>query len=253
MEARLPQAKVIRIANILQQFANRKTCTKKDLLSLLGHMNFASRVIRPGRSFVSHLIALSTTVSENHHYVTLSAAVRSDLNMWSLFLRQWNGASFFLDDDITMAADLCIYTDATPTSFGGFYANKWFQDYFPPAFFQEQQSMALCELYPIVMAAVLWGNHWAQKRILFYCDNEATVQIINKGRSKVPSIMNLMRRLTYHSALCNFLIHAKHIPGKTNHIADAISRFQMPRFRCLAPQAEILPTPCLPLEALTMS
>jgi hypothetical protein len=173
--------------------------------------------------------------------------------MWSLFLRQWNGVSFFLDDNITLAADLYIYTDATPTSFGGFYANKWFQGQFPPAFFKEKQSMALCELYPIVMAAVLWGDRWAQKRILFYCDNEATVQIINKGRSKVPSLMNLMRRLTFHSASCNFTIHAKHIPGKINRIADALSRFQMPLFRCLAPQADTNPTPCLPIEDLMMS
>ena len=211
MEARLPREKVLRISSVLSSFAHKKTCVKRELLSLLGHMNFASRVIRPGRSFVSHLIALSTSVKELFHHVTLTAAVRSDLNMWSLFLRQWNGASFFLDDDITLAADLQLYTDATPTSFGGFFSSKWFQGYFPPEFFSEQQSMALCELYPIVMAVVLWGHQWAQKRILFFCDNQGTVDIISKGRSKVPSIMRLMRRITFQSAQYNFIIHARHI------------------------------------------
>ena len=28
-----------------------------------------------------------------------------------------------------------------------------------------------------------------KKRIVFYCDNESTVHIINKGRSKVQDIM----------------------------------------------------------------
>ena len=100
------------------------------------------------------------------------------------------------------------------------------------------------------MACVLWGRQWSEKRIMLYCDNAATVAIINKGRSKVPSIMKLMRRLTYHCAICNFVVMAKHIPGCTNDIADALSRFQMDRFRLLAPLADPLPTPCVPLQDL---
>ena len=252
MEARLPMEKVNRIQDTLAFFAKRKTCTKREILSLLGHMNFASRVVRPGRAFVSHLITLSTTVSELHHHITLNASVRSDLNMWSLFLQRWNGASFFLDEEISPASKLQIYTDATPTAFGGFFNSHWFQGHFPEAFMKEQQSMALCELFPIVMACVLWGSQWSQKRILFHCDNLATVQIITKGRSKVPSIMKLMRRLTFHCAIHNFVILAKHIPGKDNVIADALSRFQMATFRKLAPLADATPTACVPLEQLLM-
>ena len=215
-------------------------------------MSFASKVIRPGRSFVSHLISLSMTVKELHHHVPLTGDVRSDLNMWSLFLQQWNGASFFLDDNVTLAANLTLYTDATPTTFGGFYQTHWFQGVFPPDYFLEKQSMALAELYPIVMACALWGQSWGQKRILFYCDNLATVQIITKGRSKVPSIMKLMRKLTYLSCVLNFTVHAKHIPGVKNEIADALSRFQMDKFFRLAPQADPSLTPCAPWRDLMM-
>ena len=252
MEARLPVDKVKRIQDTLALYVKRKTCTKREILSLLGHMNFASRVVRPGRAFVSHLIALSTTVTELHHHITLNAAVRSDLKMWALFLEQWNCASFFLDEAISPASKLQIYTDATPTAFGGFFNKHWFQGHFPGEFMKEQQSMALCELYPIVMACVLWGSQWSQKRILFHCDNMATVQIITKGRSKVPSIMKLMRRLTYHCAIHNFVILAQHIPGKQNLIADALSRFQMTTFRKLAPLADETPTACVPLQHLMM-
>ena len=113
MQVRLPAQKVQRILEAITTFANRRTCTKRELLSLLGHMNFASKAIRHGRSFVAQLISLSTTVKKLHHHVTLSAAVRSDLQMWATFLLNWNGASFFLDDNITLAADIHIYTDAT--------------------------------------------------------------------------------------------------------------------------------------------
>jgi hypothetical protein len=43
----------------------------RELLQLLRHLNFASRVIVPGRSFVSYLIDLSTKVKELHYYDNL--------------------------------------------------------------------------------------------------------------------------------------------------------------------------------------
>ncbi|KAK3099253.1 hypothetical protein FSP39_001635 [Pinctada imbricata] len=252
MEARLPQDKLNRILSIIRQFSSKRTCTKRELLSLLGHLNFASRVVVPGRSFVSHLIAMSTNVKKLHHHVHLNKECRADLAMWAVFLEGWNGISFFLDDNITRAADIELFTDATPTSFGGIYNNQWFQGYFPISLQEEQMSMAFCELYPIVMACILWGSAWKRKRILFHCDNLATVEIIRKGRSNIPSIMKLMRSLTFQSAKCNFIIHAKHIPGVRNDIADALSRFQMDRFRRLAPQAEKDPTPCVSVKDILM-
>lgn len=98
-----------------------------------------------------------------------------------------------MNDNITNAADIHLYTDATQTSYGGIYINEWFQGDFPAEILDEQTSMAFFELYPIVMACVLWGHQWNRKRIVFNCDNLATVEIINKGRSKIPSIMKLMR------------------------------------------------------------
>jgi len=246
MEARLPENKRIRISELLKSFASRKSCTKRELLSILGHLNFACRVIHPGRSFVSYLISLSTTVTELHHHVKLTANCRLDIDMWGKFLAQWNGVSFFLDSDITEAADMHLFTDATDKAFGGCYGNHWFQDRFDSNVFQQKDmiSMAFLELYPIVAACVLWGKEWACKRILFHCDNMATVEIITKARSKVPSIMRLMRRLTWCAARDNFTVHARHIPGVKNCVADALSRFQMQKFRQLAPQADTVPTQC---------
>lgn len=253
MESRLPEEKVQRIISVLESFSVRPSCTKREMLSLLGHMNFASRCIRPGRSFVSHLIALSSSVRELHYHIKLTEECRSDLAMWALFLRNWNGVSFFLDDCVTSTADLHLYTDATRVAFGGIYNNQWFQGVFPSELLKLDTSMALFELYPIVMACVLWGSLWSRKRILFHCDNLATVEIINKGRSKIKCIMRLVRKLTFHSAINNFTVHARHIPGVDNNIADAISRFQMARFRRLAPFANVLPVPCLPMSSLMMT
>ncbi|VDI65046.1 Hypothetical predicted protein [Mytilus galloprovincialis] len=51
MQARLPQDKVKRITDFITLILSKKSCTRKELEQLLGHLNFATRVILPGRSF----------------------------------------------------------------------------------------------------------------------------------------------------------------------------------------------------------
>ena len=53
--------------------------------------------------------------------------------------------------------------------------------------------------------------------------------------------MHLVRALFLVTARFNFRICAAHVPGKTNRLADALSRFNLQEFHRLAPEAQ--PTP----------
>ena len=150
--------------------------------------------------------------------------------MWHIFLKQWNRVSFFYDTLTTSSDDLVLFTDAASTlGFGGYFQGRWFSSPWPSELsyiMESEMSMAFREFYPIVVAAVLWSKYWIKKkRIVFHCDNESTVHIINKGRSKVQDIMKLMRKLTWLAATNNFTFSSKHIPGVKNVISDALSRF----------------------------
>lgn len=252
MQARLPQEKVTRMTDFLVKVCNSKTCTKLELLQLLGHLNFASRVILQGRSFVSYLITLSTTVKQLHHRVTLSSECRLDIAMWLRFLRDWNGVSMFYDVDVTTAPDMALFTDAASTvGFGGFFDGQWFAEKWSPIMLSEidssyTMSMTFMELYPIVVAAIVWGDLWRSKRILFYCDNLGTVEVLRKGRSRSSLVMKLMRRLTWCAAKFNFTVLAEHIPGVHNTIADHLSRFQISEFFRICPQANPVRQLCPP-------
>jgi hypothetical protein len=164
--------------------------------------------------------------------------------MWHQLLSHWNGISMFLDADATTNLDLELFTDASGIGFGGYYQQQWFQARWTRDLRLENDpllSIAFQELYPIIVAAILWGKHWLRKRVLFHCDNMATVHILNKGRSKSPAIMKLMRRLVIVAATNNFMFQAAHIPGALNIIADSLSRFQMDRFREAAPESRAEP------------
>ena len=162
MITKLPQYNLCRIKDLLYVFLDRRTCTKRELLSLLGHLNYATRVIIHGRSFVSYLLTLAHSVKELHYHVTLNLGYLDDLRMWYEFLDQWNGISFFIDDNFVIAADFDLYTDTSSAiGFGGHFRNKWFQGKWPKLVIDESFSMAYLELCHIVIAAVLWGSDWA--------------------------------------------------------------------------------------------
>jgi hypothetical protein len=108
--------------------------------------------------------------------------------------------------------------------------------------------MAFLELYPIVVAAVFWGHLWTSKRILVLCDNEATVYIVNKGRSKCLYIMRLMCMLMWCACKNNCCFRSEHSPGVTNEISDSLSRLQLDRFKKLAPMADEVPYRCPPIS-----
>ena len=66
-------------------------CTRKELEQLLGRLNFASRVILPGRAFVAYLYRLMSSVKEAYHYVHLNNECKTDLQMLLELLTHWNG------------------------------------------------------------------------------------------------------------------------------------------------------------------
>ena len=108
--------------------------------------------------------------------------------------------------------------------FAGILAGQWFQGYWPTSW--QAFSIAVKELYPIVLALILWSHVLADKRLLVRCDNEAVVHVINNQTCKEQNIMSLIRTMTVTIMRNNVILRAKHVPGKKNIIADALSRFQ---------------------------
>ena len=81
MEARLPLDKVERIQASLASFESRKLCTLKDLelQSLIATLNFACKVVPPGRPFLQRMVELTRNVTQPHHHMKLSSGFFKDL------------------------------------------------------------------------------------------------------------------------------------------------------------------------------
>ena len=76
---RLPQEKLSGLLTLLHQWEHKKKCTKRELLSLIGSLSFAAKVVKPGRIFLRRLIDLSSTVHKLHHRISLNTEAKNDI------------------------------------------------------------------------------------------------------------------------------------------------------------------------------
>ena len=84
MEGRLPEDKVERIKSALSTFQSQRSTTLQELQSLIGTLNFACKVIPPGRSFLQRIIHLTRKVKKPHHHIKLTTGFYKDIEMWTI-------------------------------------------------------------------------------------------------------------------------------------------------------------------------
>ena len=241
----LPQDKLSALQADLKRWLVRQSCTKRQLLSLIGTMSFATKVIPAGRIFLRRLINLSTKAKALHHFLHIPCEAKADMRWWLEFLPTWNGSAPILEPEWTPSHSFHLFTDASSLhGFGAYFDGAWFRGpWAPHQHLGPQISIAWQELYAIVLAAQVWGHRWGRKRILAHCDNLAVVKIWDRYSSKSSTIMSLVRKLHFIAASHHFIIKFSHIQGVDNGIADALSRNDMTRFRRLAKTADIEMTP----------
>ena len=240
--AHLPIDKLSKLRVLLNSWASRQWCRRKEHESLIGHLHHAAKVVWPGRTFLRRMINLLCCFRNDGHPIRLNAEFHLDLKWWLQFLETWNRVSFWLYPGMSAAPTMEVTSDAAGALGHGAYFNlEWFNGLWFAC--QKPFLIAYKELFPVVIAAHVWGHLWFRQHILFRSDNEAVVTILNSRTSKVPCIMRLVCSLLMAAARFNFSFAAVHVPGVENPIADALSRFRWQDFRQLAPWAQPSPTP----------
>ena len=245
MEARLPDEKLDRVRQRVREWLGKNNATKREILSLVGLLQHAAKVVRPGRTFVQRMYSTAMKVRELDYFTRLNRDFRSDLHWWHTFLQDWNGASLLQPTSVAHP-DMILQTDASGSwGCAAVFETKWFQwqwseDWSPVV-------IMVKELVPIMLACAVWGPQMARKTVLFQCDNMGVVAAVQKGACKEQHAMHLLRWLWFFTAYYDIAISIEHIAGVRNCAADHLSRNNMQAFFLSVPQASLLPTP-LPLE-----
>ena len=106
------------------------------------------------------------------------------------------------------------------------------------------------ELFPIVVAAAVWGRAWYKALVEFHSDNMAVVEIIRKRSARDPRTHHLLRCFYFYAAFYQFDYCIVHVPGINNTLADAISRDNLSLFHSFLPQALRVHVPPMVLDLL---
>ena len=243
---RLPPDKLSALRTLLRDWSSRRTCTKRELLSLIGHLSFAAKVVKPGRLFLRRLIDLSTTTVDLSHRFHLSADALDDIHWWLQFLPEWNGIAYIQAPPVSNE-ELHLYTDASALGIGGVFGTRWFS--IPLAQFQRAPwappltpfNINFWELLALVVAVFSWLPDLRNREVTIHTDNLPLISVWSRG-SRNRHMMRLVRALFLQSARANANIVLRHVPGIFNSF-DLLSCLQVSGFRSLHPSSDPDPAP----------
>lgn len=245
-EFSLPQAKVDKMRNLIAVFLRRRKVLLKEMQSLLGLLAFAGKIMPVGRIFSRRLYMATAGLKSPFAHIRLTASLKDDLVVWADFLATFNGRSFFQSDFI-FAPDFRLFTDAAGSKgFAAIWGSHWSCGAWPEAWIRMKatRNVVLLELFPVLVAVALWGEFFANRRILVETDNKGVLFAVNCLSSSSLWVVKILRHLVFLCLKFNIWIKAKYTPGVLNNLADSLSRFQMQRFRELLPGADAEGTQC---------
>lgn len=254
MLVRIPMDKLDKLKLGVKYIIDHKKMKLKELESIVGLMAFCSRAIPSARAFTRRFYDVISAIrtKKSYYYVRINSEMKSDALVWLEFLQAFNGECYLTENIWKTNETINLFTDSAGSSdlgcaayFNGQYGQfRWPGDWANKEFMSD---LSFLEMVPVLMALYIWGDEFKNQRILFKIDNQSLVIILNKRTSRSKYVMQLLRPFVLLTMRNNIQFRAVHIFSSKNPIADALSRFQMVRFRELAPHASQTPAD-IPVE-----
>ena len=196
MRLRLREDKLEGVKTLVAEWWGWRSCRKRELESLIGHLSHACKVVR-GRRFLRGMIQLLAIAKKPFHFVRLN---EGDLEWWHAFFGPWNGVSMLFEVQ-AQNPRIEIWSDTS----GGWWCaaiweGQWFQIQWPDFPNFADTMIVAKKLLPIVVAAEVWGRFWAGCTLQCMCDNEAVVSVIRRGSGKDIHMVHMLRCLFFLEA-----------------------------------------------------
>ena len=162
------------------------SCVKRELQSLLGLLLYITKCVKYARFFLNRMLDCLKSAPEKG-VISLTPQFHQDLAWFNKFLVHFNGTTFFDHRKITnvFEVDACLQ---------GLGARCDDQVYYVPIQ-QGYNALNICHLerLNILVALRIWGCHFSHKKLIIKYDNEASVSVLNTGRTKDPTLAAIYR------------------------------------------------------------
>ena len=204
----------------------RISATRTEVESIIGKLNFVAACVRPGRIFISRMLNFLRSLPRTGAH-PLSPGFLMDIQWWHRFLPLYNGVSMFPAKDWEVV-DQVLASDACLLGCGAWTQDReYFHCQFPEHLLSLDLHINALELLTVAVCCKVWGHKWLGKKIRIYCDNQASVTVLNSGRSRDQFMQSCLREIMFLAARFQFEIQAIHLPGVDNRLPDLLSRWSL--------------------------
>jgi hypothetical protein len=230
----LDSTKTQKLIDSITEFKVRRRRTLHEFQTIGGYLSWCSDMVDGGRLFTRRFWDATAGAKHKHHHCSLTRAVHLDLDWWTTNLERYNGTAHALP-----ASDrrpiLRIVTDATGHGDVGIYYNGAFVHLtrsevgdvvpeIPEGCHHVQTWEAAAPLCAFRLFRDLMANH----EVHCLVDNTAAKAGFSRGVIKHEATRCVLRAAFYETRANNARICLGWIPGKSNPIADAVSRIREP-------------------------
>ena len=216
----IPTSKIDSILEECTSIYGRTCISKHAFKSLLGKLLYVHRCVRPARMFVNRMLWLFRKNSGKRR-ICLNEEFKKDLFWFIKFLPAYNGITIFRKQPLQ--GNETLHIDACLTGMGG----VWNENVYSTPIFgipERFRNITNLEMINILVALRVWAEQWAHKKVLFRCDNLAVVQVIQTSRTRDQFLACCLRNIWLIVSVYDIELDILHISGKTNRVADALSR-----------------------------
>ena len=217
-EISIPDEKMTQIIQNVEAWRSKSFCSRRQLQSLLGHLLYVHKCVKPARFFVNRMLDLLRS-NYDQEKIKITQEFKHDLRWFSRFLQTYNGVSIYDHPP----ANHTIELDACLTGLGGRWDNFVYFLAIERGF--KNMTIVHLEMVNIVVALKVFGPMWKGKRVVGRCDNDAVVKVLSKGRARDPFLAACARNVWLLTADADIDASFVHVLGKNNQVADLLSRW----------------------------
>ena len=229
-QLRISSARLRELSVEVNTWLECSKATKRQILSLVGKLSFASKVVRSGRAFISRLLVASKQAKALHHHVRLSREAKLDLQWWARCIASHNGVCYY-NPTWPQEGVVEIFSDASNLAMGAICGNDWWQISFTGSYaHMRERSINWREFYAALVSLATWARVLRGKPVIFHIDNMVVCNVLNSLYSPVQDLMEFVRPWCLLVEKFNLQVAVVYINTNDNVDADDLSRLRSKEF-----------------------
>ena len=220
MTVTIPQDKMKEVLEECATWRTEKHASKRRIQSLVGKLTHISKCVRPGRKFISRILATLRALPEGG-LARISDEFRADIRWFELYAQTANGIVLIVP---TLEVEV-IECDSCLTGGGGHSSKDYYSTVYTSEHRGKYPNITLLEAINLIIAyRTLSPAFGPGKKVLILTDNTGSKCALETGRTHDPILAACARELWLEAAKQTHEIEIRHKPGAELILADALSR-----------------------------